>query len=174
MEPRTSKSHPLHVDWVETPAPRRVGITIAPGKRGPSEYGPPWERGLEEDLEALTDQGARVLVCLLEPHELVSLRTPTLLERAEAHGLSVIHEPIVDGGVPTIARARAVVARMMTAGADPIVVHCRGGLGRSGTVAGCYLRALGVPAEEVLRRLAAARGPSCPENPRQRELVRAF
>ena len=165
---------PLEIGWVETPAPRRVGITIAPGKRGPSTLGAPWEQGLEEDLAAIVAQGGRVLVCLLEEQELAALRIRDLPARAAAHGLTVLREPVVDGGVPTLRSARALVARMVAAGAEPIVVHCRGGLGRSGAIAGCYLRALGVPAGEALERLRRARGPSCPETPRQRELVRAF
>jgi protein-tyrosine phosphatase len=171
---RTSQTDPLRVDWVEAPAPRRLGITIAPGKRGPSALGEPWERGLDDDLASIVAQGGRVLVCLMEQEELARLGIAGLIERASASGLVAVHEPIVDGGVPTLERARAVVARMKEAGADPIVVHCRGGLGRSGAIAGCFLRALGVSADEALRRLVKARGASCPENDRQRAFVRAF
>ena len=54
------------------------------------------------------------------------------------------------------------------------VNHCIGGLGRSGVIAGCLLRALDVAPDDALRRLVAARGKRCPELPEQRSFVRSF
>jgi protein-tyrosine phosphatase len=56
----------------------------------------------------------------------------------------------------------------------PMVIHCIGGLGRTGVIAGCLLRALDVPPDEALRRLVAARGTRCPELDEQRSFVRDF
>lgn len=56
-----------------------------------------------------------------------------------------------------------------------VVVHCLGGCGRTGTVLGCLLRELGLPARDVLEfldRTHKARGmPGWPESEWQRLLV---
>ena len=54
------------------------------------------------------------------------------------------------------------------------VIHCIGGLGRTGTVAGCVLAALGQSPDAALAELAEVRSPNCPENDRQRAFIRAW
>ena len=55
-----------------------------------------------------------------------------------------------------------------------VVIHCRGGLGRSGTVGGCVLVALGHTPDEAFAILRRARGPRCPETEEQRNVVVDF
>ena len=64
---RTSKSHPLRLDWLDPPA--RVGMTLLPGVIDSSSEGFRWERDLATDLAALRAAGTTALVCLLEDHE---------------------------------------------------------------------------------------------------------
>ena len=60
-----------------------------------------------------------------------------------------------------------------------VYVHCLGGVGRTGTVIGCYLTRSGISGEEALRQLASMwrtvaqskRKPLSPETPEQREFV---
>ncbi|WP_460503463.1 protein-tyrosine phosphatase family protein, partial [Hymenobacter agri] len=63
------------------------------------------------------------------------------------------------------------------------VVHCHGGIGRTGTVVGCYLRQhFGLSADEALARIAEEwqtveknyRAPNSPETAEQVAYVRAF
>ncbi len=177
---RTSESHPLRVDWLpDLGLPGRVGLTFAPGKRSVSKYlGGAWRRDLDKDLARLVDEErVGVLVCLLEDHELGRLGVPDLIPRAEARGLEVWRLPIPDGGVPPEpAPARALVERIDRAAAAGrrVAVHCAGGLGRTGTVAGCWLRLRGLGPEEALAVLREVRSPDCPETEAQRELVRRF
>ncbi len=172
--PRTSATHPLEVGWI---VPGRVGLTFAPGKHAPSTLGAPWQRDLRADLDVLARLGVGTLVSLVEEHELKSLRIVDLVERARELSIVVERFPIVDGDVPADpegvrALVDAVVDRQ--ARGERVVIHCRGGLGRAGTVGGCVLVALGHEPERALEILAAARGPTCPETEAQRAFIRSF
>ena len=173
---RTSDSHPIGVDWLPVERLGRVGLTFAPGKRSQSKWGSHrWERDLELDLDRLVrHHGARVLVCLLEDHELARYGIPGLIEAARAHDLEVLRLPIPDGGVlPGLEPVRELVEQItvrVDAG-QPVVVHCAGGLGRTGTVAGCWLVAQGVSADEAIDTLHRVRSRNCPETRQQERFV---
>ena len=76
-----------------------------------------------------------------------------------------------------VRKAASVVKREMEAGKG-IVVHCVGGIGRTGTVIGCVLRDLGFSADEVidyLDRINKSRGfRGWPETEWQAEMVRRY
>ena len=100
--PKSSAEYPIHVDFVSAETlgtPGRIGMTIAPGKKGPGITGS-WHRHLDEDLKRMREvEGASLLVCLLEPHEMTSLAIEDLFVRARAHAMETAHLPIRDGGV---------------------------------------------------------------------------
>jgi len=175
---RTSQSDPIDVGWLDLGDGGCVGLTIAPGKKGPSMSGAPWDRDLAIDLDRLTrEHQVGVLVCLLQEQELVRLGIPTLEADARARGLTVYRLPIPDGGTPEDLEAvhrlvDAILAEVSSG--RRVVVHCAGGLGRSGTIGGCYLVRRGHSPDEALRALVAARGQSCPENDPQRRFIRQF
>ncbi len=161
---RTSVTHPLRVDFLPAdvlPLPGRLGMTFAPGKQG-AGIGGSWKRDLEADLARIHDvHGASVLVSLIEDVELASLRIPRLFERVQARGLTLERLAIRDGSVPADAQAfLALVARLvghLTDGKN-VVVHCKGGLGRTGTlVAACLISATGMHANDAIAATRAAR-----------------
>ena len=143
---------PIHVDFIAPAAhrlPGRLGLTIAPGK---------WRPGLDsasdtlvrDDLLRLREfHGAKVLVTLLEKFEMKRLAIPELLSVAEGLGIRSVWFPIPDVSVPSDLAATAdlvdEVLASMSRG-NTVVVHCRGGLGRSGTIAACCLVTRGRPA----------------------------
>jgi protein-tyrosine phosphatase len=68
--------------------------------------------------------------------------------------------------------ARSVVESLRAG--DGVVVHCAGGTGRTGTVIGAALVALGFPANAVVAHLKAVnakRGKTWPESPWQEDLL---
>ncbi len=83
-----------------------------------------------------------------------------------------IDYPITDYGVPTdrheFSEFVLSIAKRVQGG-DSILVHCAGGIGRTGTVATCTLQQLGVENHEALKIVRKAG--SCPENSDQKDLV---
>ena len=176
MEQRTSISHPLRIDWLDEPA--RVGLTFAPGQHRKSTRGYEWARDLELDLEELKRKGVTMLVGLLEEHELSPADISDLYVRASELGLVVKRLPIPDGGIPA---KRSEVEQLLSAieeheaAGGRIVIHCMGGIGRTGTIAGCYLARRGIPYETILSNLVRVRqDPLCPENDAQKRYIRGF
>lgn len=175
----TSETNPIRVDFVPKEAlrlPGKLGLTIAPGKAGPGLTGE-WDRQLDEDLVRLRDIfRANVLVTLLEDLEMKRLGIPDLLSRAARSGFETFWYPIADLSVPdSIEHAaelvRAILDRLATR--RVVVVHCLGGLGRSGTIAACCLAARGAGPDEAIEIVREAR-PGAVQNEAQEAFVRRF
>jgi protein-tyrosine phosphatase len=161
---RTSLSHPLRVDALpcHPHAPGVIGITFCPGKRGDSVYGAPWARDLALDLDAIAAWGADMMLTLVEAHELRHLGVPHLGEAVARRGVPWHHLPIRDLQAPDrefMATARDPLRSALTTlrAGGKVLVHCRGGLGRAGTVAASLLIELGERPADALSRVRHAR-----------------
>lgn len=161
VNPRTSLSHPLCIATLPM-GTGAVGVTFCPGKQGDSVFGAPWARDVGLDLDVIQAWGATAVLTLIERRELISLGVPDLGERIVRRGLQWHHLPIVDlnppgptfeAGWPAVA---AQLHRVIGDGGR-VLVHCRGGLGRAGTVAACLLVELGATPGDAIRRVRAAR-----------------
>jgi protein-tyrosine phosphatase len=176
-KPRTSRTDPIRVDWFhDDPSGGRIGITFAPGKKASSLTGRSWDRDLSLDLNRLKRvEHADLLISLVEDHELGLLRIRGLVREAERRGLMVIRFPIPDMGIPADLDAVHHLASVITGLAHfgkRIVIHCRGGLGRAGTIAAACLVRMGTTPEEAIARVRAAR-PGAIENATQELFVRS-
>jgi protein-tyrosine phosphatase len=147
----TSETDPILVDFLpddEVQTPGRLGMTFAPGMQTTGMQGR-WERDLAADMQELEEKHeTNVLVSLMEDHEYHGYRIPELLERDSFGSVEILRFAIEDMGVPREAESERfkgfmqdVVGRLEQG--QNVVVHCRGGLGRTGTVAACVLVALG-------------------------------
>jgi ADP-ribosyl-[dinitrogen reductase] hydrolase len=163
VNPRTSKSHPLRIDFVKPlAAPGKIGMTLCPGKHQDNGQSGRWRRDLSLDIQAIVDTGATALVTLVESHELDNLRVPGLGQKCQEAGLEWHHLPIVDRCAPDepfelLWAQIGVKLRSSLRDGDAFVLHCMGGLGRAGTVAARLLVELGESPESAIERVREAR-----------------
>ncbi len=146
-----------------------VGITLCPGRRDR-------HRDLDADLRVLVQAGVTRLLSLLPDTELEWAGVGDLPERAREAGLEFRQLPIPDQAPPGIDDAADLVAwcEAGVAAGGRVVITCMGGLGRSGTIAACYLVEHGVSASAAISTVRHARGPRAVETKAQEDFVVAY
>jgi ADP-ribosyl-[dinitrogen reductase] hydrolase len=160
---RTSSTHPLQIGTVSAGSNLgRIGITFCPGKYDPQALTGYWDRDLSLDLDAIKDWGAAAVVTLVESKELNLLRVPHLGEEVARRGILWFHLPIVDVSIPDENFEKNwVVAgdelRTLLRNGRDVLVHCRGGLGRAGTIAARLLVELGIEPTTAIQQVRAVR-----------------
>lgn len=113
-------------------------------------------------LSMFLDAGIRTFIDLTEAREPLEPYAAMLRELAAARGIAVRHLrfPIRDASLPAspalMAEILATMRREVAAG-RPVYVHCWGGIGRTGTVAGCWLVDAGLDGPAAMARLAELR-----------------
>ncbi len=171
---RTSWDSPLRIAEIPCgPDPGALGLTICPGKKDRLGF---WDRDLAEDLRVIRDWGASTVVTLIEDHELRLLAIDDLGPAVRQHGMHWWHLPIRDVDVPDDRfelawRAEGPLLHQRIDAGERILIHCRGGLGRTGLVAGVILVERGQSPEDAIDRVRRAR-PHAIETPAQEEYVR--
>lgn len=144
---RTSLTDPIQIPTLSA-ATGRIGVSFCPGKRGPALAGFAWKRDLAVDLDAVRDWGAAAVISLIESHEIEFLGVSNLEAEVTARGMEWLHLPIVDVTAPGDEFEQRWLSagprvRGMLAEGRSVFIHCRGGLGRAGTVAARLLIELG-------------------------------
>lgn len=138
---KSSISHPLRIDAV-TPVTGlgMIGMSFCPGKRVTNALsGGNWYRDLATDLKVIQGWGATVVVTLLESWELAEMRVESLGAAVADFGMSWHWVEIADGGTP---QGNALQQwheikndlRARLSRGERVFVHCKGGLGRTGTL----------------------------------------
>ena len=136
----------------------RVHGRLLAGKYPPGEN----ERSLRAGLRQLLDAGVTLFLDLTEEGEkALPSYVPALRAEAKARGHMVEHRrmPIPDFETPTADQMRDILDALDTAlaGGHTAYVHCYAGLGRTGTVVGCYLVRHGRSGQEALGELIRLR-----------------
>lgn len=107
------------------------------------------------DLEELRSQGFEVVVSLLREED----QQPNYdVAKAKAMGLSRYSIPVRDFHAPTVDQLIEFSELVDgLAGSVRILIHCQGGMGRTGTFAAAYWIARGSSVEEAITRIRKAR-----------------
>lgn len=110
-------------------------------------------------LAACLGAGITCFLDLTEAHEALVPYETELRAMAAERGLSIEYRrlPVKDNGVPTPERMREILDAIdaATAAGQKVYVHCRGGVGRTGTAVGAYLVRRGAGGEDALRQVQA-------------------
>lgn len=114
-----------------------------------------------EHILALVEVGVTLVINLMEPSEtkvLGSFIEPyesSLLNMGKERGRTIrlARFPIPDRSIPTTRQMSSILQaiRQELDARGVVYVHCMGGIGRTGTVVGCYLKEMGEP--DPLKRL---------------------
>ncbi|PEQ10294.1 hypothetical protein B2G71_23040 [Novosphingobium sp. PC22D] len=175
---KSSQSHPLQIAILQTPLSSRIGLSFCPGKTQLSAMSGAWDRDLGLDLDAVRDWGAVAVVTLVEEHELRALQVEGMGAAVAARHMDWYHLPIRDVSVPGAgfetawAEAGAELRQRLACGFD-VFVHCKGGLGRAGTIAARLLVELGEDPVEAIRMVREVR-PGAIETREQERYVLAL
>ena len=157
---QTSQTDPLRIDSVRVNTlGGEIGMTLCPGRKDITNLAGDLDRDLQSDLAVIADWGATALLSLIEPHEFEALGVAHMNQVLPA-GIAHYVVPIVNRARPsgTWERAWATIGpqvRERLALGERVVIHCRGGLGRTGMVAARLLIEFGEVPARAIRRVRA-------------------
>lgn len=168
---------PLMIAVVTVRSGGTIGMTHCPGRNQVDALGRRWSRDLVSDLAAIEAWGARALVSLIELPECAALGVPDLATSVARTALAWHHMPIPDMQRPGQAFANAwarsgdQLIDTLNQG-EKIVLHCAGGLGRTGTLAAKLLAEFGTAPEDAITVVRRVR-PGAIESVQQERYVLA-
>ncbi len=115
-----------------------------------------------DQMTLLQQMGIRKIIDLTHPSETNgSLYLPALqsLNENTEHGIGYANVQVYDMGIPTSTQMHDILAHIADTNkaGHAVYVHCFGGLGRTGTVVGCYLIQQGMDPEAALQHIPELR-----------------
>ena len=145
------------------------------------EYPGHWDETIARDqLTRLLDAGIRSFIDLTETSDPLEPYEDLVQELASERGIEVCYQRLAirDMDVPTSERMHTILNTIEAelAAGRPVFFHCWGGIGRTGTVAACWLREQGRTCDDAfacIKDLRATTPDGWKASP-QTEIQRAF
>lgn len=134
----------------------------------------PGRVNLNEDIAKIKEANITHVLTLVSNDELTKYKVPTLLSEFENNQITVFQSPIVDYGLPTQEQMKTILSwlQKQVKAKNNILIHCVGGLGRSGTVMAVYAKKyLGKTGEEAIKYVRSIRGEDAVETKEQQDFV---
>jgi protein-tyrosine phosphatase len=171
MVNKVKRDGPLRIDWLKSDVlqSESVGLTILPGRKD-------YSRSTDEDLSFLKNQGIKNVVPLITDDELHDFGVEELMEKYKEFGLDVKRLPIKDQMASSNEEMSELVnwIREKIDSNEKTMIHCVGGLGRSGMVAASLIKSLGKDSTEAITDVRISRSPRAVESKDQESFVKQF
>jgi protein-tyrosine phosphatase/nicotinamidase-related amidase len=147
----------------------RLSMTILPGRRD-------YNRELDVDLATMHTQAVNAVVCLVPLAEIESYGVRDLLPSYRQAGFEVYHLPIADQRACSMEAAVAAVSwcQARLDQGQHVMLHCVGGIGRTGLIGACVLKAYGADSDTAIEQIRQARTRRAIETETQERFVRDF
>jgi protein-tyrosine phosphatase len=167
---RTNETGALRVDFIpEQYLKNRLGMTILPGRQD-------YSRSLEEDIKELKLQKIDVIIPLVTQDEMERYGVPDLIEKYLKANFEVKHLPIIDQKAPQSDEINDLIEYidLKFKEGKNLLVHCVGGLGRSGLVVACFLKSKGLSSEDAISAVRKSRSARAIETKIQEEFIEVY
>lgn len=128
---------------------------------------------LESNLQDLHSSGVDKILCLLEESESDELGLQQQESLAASAGIEFQRFSIVDYGVPDFLDLQILITRTLNElhAGKHVLVHCRGGIGRTGLICCCLVLSTGVSVPDAVALVTDKRGEQVPETPAQIDML---
>jgi protein-tyrosine phosphatase len=158
-------------------------LSQCPGKNmSKGRDGKVHSRDIRTDLLNFKDQGISMIICLLNDYELRSIGVQVDLYKNSCKQLDLlmIQFPVIEMAAPSSVESveLAVLSPVTQALTDgrKVLVHCRGGIGRAGTIACCLLLKLHLcpSPKQAISLVRSKRDPRCVESRKQEDFIKNY
>ena len=131
---------------------------------------------LTNNLRNLHNSGIDKVLCLIEPDEADQLGLSAEEELTKDSGMAFERYAIADFGVPDYPGFNPLIVSILNdiRQGKNVLVHCRGGIGRTGLVCCCVLIANGMDATSSIQTVSKKRGTRVPETDAQLAMIQRY
>ena len=154
----------------------KIGISSCPGLKEKTNFISAKNRDLNSDIDTISSWNPRVALTLMEQQELEEWGIKELGNAITNQNIDWYHMPIQDMSIPDPnfeaewVTVGSIIQSTLRDG-NNVYMHCRGGLGRSGTVAARILVELGWSSDQAIAKVREIR-PGSIETKAQEDIVR--
>jgi len=159
----TSNNFPLDISEISIPnISGKIALSMCPGKKSDDGEWGLWDRNLKTDLQKIKNWGAKRIITLIEQHEFELLKVESLGKTIKAMDIKWNHLPIKDNHCPGSRfkkewlKIKDEILDSLTKG-EKILIHCRGGQGRAGTIAAEILTNFNLNPQDAINHVRTIR-----------------
>ncbi len=128
---------------------------------------------LQAGLQQLKNDSIDKILCLMEESESNTLGLQQQKSLTEAAGMEFERFPITDFSVPDFLDLQIQITRNLNYlhSGKNLLVHCKGGIGRTGLICCCLMLSTGISVPEAISVVTRQRGEQVPETPEQIDML---